>query len=48
MVRQRQDKEVTGKEQVVCGKVTFLYGMAGVRLVDDLTSADQIIPDELV
>ena len=36
------------KEQIVCGKVTFLQGPAGVHEADYLTSADQVIPDWLL
>lgn len=36
------------KEQIACGKVTFLQGPAGVCEADHLTSADQVIPDWLL
>lgn len=35
---------VLGKKQTGYGKVTFLYGMAGVHHADVLTSADQVTP----
>ena len=46
--RQKKGKEVTSKEWVVCGKVIFLWGKAGVSQTDDLTSAEQVIPDQRV
>lgn len=38
----------TSKELTVCGKVTYLEGMAGVYRADDLPGAYQAIPDGLV
>ena len=39
-------RSCTGQKKVDCyGKVTFLYGMTGVNQVDDLTSADKVIPE---
>ena len=35
-------------EQLVSAKITCLWGMAEVQLADDLTSADQEIPDQQV
>ena len=46
--RREQDAEVSSNEWTVSGKVTFLWGAAGVCQADRLTSADQVMPDGLV
>lgn len=38
----------SGKDWIVSGKVTPLWRNAGVHQADHLTSAGQIIPDQLV
>ena len=38
----------TNKKWIGFGEVIFLKRMAGVCHADDLTSADQVIPDGLV
>ena len=40
-------KEITSDEWIVSGKVTFLWGTAGVYEVDYFTTADQTIADRL-
>ena len=41
-----RNKKLYWAKKVDCyGKVTFLYGMTGVNQVDDLTSADKVIPE---
>ena len=40
-------KEITSDEWIVSGKVTFLWGTAGVYEVDYLNTADQTIADRL-
>lgn len=40
-------KEVSSKKWIISCKVTFLWGRAGSQ-ADYLTSADQVIPDQLV
>lgn len=45
--RQRSEKEVSSKEWIVSGEVTFLWGKAGVCQADYLTSADQVTSDWL-
>ena len=36
----------TSNKWIGCDMVTFLQGMAGVYQADDLTRADQVIPDD--
>ena len=43
-----RQRESSSKEWVVLDKVCFLWGGAGVHQADCLTSADQVILDELV
>ena len=40
-------KEVSSKQWIVHGNVSFLWGMGGLFWVDYLTSADQVIPAQL-
>ena len=40
-------KEITSDEWIVSGKVTFLWGTAGVYEVDYFTTVDQTIADRL-
>lgn len=46
--RRWQGEEVTSKDWIVSGMVTFLWGTAMVYPADYLTSGDQVIPDWLI
>lgn len=43
--RKEQDEEVTSKNSIGCGQVTFIQGRVGESQVDNLTGDDQVIPD---